>query len=216
MNMENTVKATTTSVSTTTDDQTAANAATSRAERLREQTDHKIVQSVLQIATTEGVGAVSIEEVARRSGVAKTTIYRRYRNTEDMLRKLQSIHLSQPGDISDLAPTRDNLRLLLERMMGHFNTDIGITAVGIVLSSHNGYFHHIVSHVIVPEQNRFADFLRRGQVCGILRHQLDARFLFNTIIGSMVACQALPGTTHGSSWAKNTATLIWNFITETT
>ena len=50
-----------------------------RREQLREQTDRKIMRATLEIMISKGVAAVTIEEVARRSGVAKTTIYRRYK-----------------------------------------------------------------------------------------------------------------------------------------
>ena len=52
----------------------AVRKAQSRREQLREQTDHKIMKATLAIVISDGVGAVTIEEVARRSGVAKTTI----------------------------------------------------------------------------------------------------------------------------------------------
>ena len=61
----------------------AVRKAQSRREQLREQTDHKIMKATLAIVISDGVGAVTIEEVARRSGVAKTTIYRRYKNADD-------------------------------------------------------------------------------------------------------------------------------------
>ena len=50
----------------------AVRKAQSRREQLREQTDHKIMKATLAIVISDGVGAVTIEEVARRSGVAKT------------------------------------------------------------------------------------------------------------------------------------------------
>lgn len=49
----------------------AVRKAHSRREQLREQTDHKIMKATLAIVISDGVGAVTIEEVARRSGVAK-------------------------------------------------------------------------------------------------------------------------------------------------
>ena len=42
-----------------------------RRERLREQTDRKIMKATLGIVISDGIGAVTIEEVARRSGVAR-------------------------------------------------------------------------------------------------------------------------------------------------
>lgn len=79
----------------------AVRKAQSRREQLREQTDHKIMKATLAIVISDGVGAVTIEEVARRSGVAKTTIYRRYKNADDLLRRVQ-LEVAGLPDFSDV------------------------------------------------------------------------------------------------------------------
>ena len=61
-------------------------------------TDRKIVAAVLSLLVHEGPGRVSIESVAAESGVAKTSIYRRYANTEAMVEDV----LERSGD--SLAP----------------------------------------------------------------------------------------------------------------
>ncbi len=167
-----------------------AGAASARAARMREATDRKIVQATLQIATSRGIGAVTIEEVARRSGVAKTTIYRRYRNTGDLLRKIQ-IETSGTFETDDIEPTRDGLHRLLERVASAFNGEIGLKAVGLTLSSDNDYVKGLAGQVIVPAEQRFCDFLRRGTAAGTFRHGLDAKFLFSTVLGSMLAYKAM-------------------------
>ncbi|MCI1225261.1 TetR/AcrR family transcriptional regulator [Bifidobacterium sp.] len=160
---------------------------------MRAETDRKILQACMQIAITQGIGAVSIEEVAKRSGVAKTTIYRRYSNTEDMLRQVQTLEFARTPELAELSATRPNLQLVLKRIIQHFSSQIGVAAVGMVLSTRNEYFGRIVEQAILPERRRFADFLHRGERAGTLRRGLDDAFLFNTIIGSMVANQALAG-----------------------
>ena len=62
-----------------------------RGERTREATDRKLMQATLQIAVDRGISGVTIEEVARRSGVAKTTIYRRYHNADEQLREISAM-----------------------------------------------------------------------------------------------------------------------------
>lgn len=195
-------------------------------EQTRELTDRKIVQAALEIAVSEGVSAVTIEEVARRSGVAKTTIYRRYRNTTDMLSRLRALTIVGSPDLAGLEPSRGNLLLLLQRVMERFTTDVGIRAVGVVLSSDNDFFHGIIDQVIVPEQRRFSDFLTRGEQAGVFRHGLHPGFLFSTIMGSLVAYRALPGDdgrnrdvleTGGRepSWAEQMTSLLWPAIAAT-
>lgn len=168
----------------------ATQAVASRAARMREATDRKIMQATLQIATSRGIGAVTIEEVARRSGVAKTTIYRRYRNTGDLLRKIQ-IETSGTFEVDDIEPTRDDLHCLLERVAAAFNGEIGLKAVGLTLSSDNDYVKGLADQVIAPAEQRFGDYIRRGVEAGIFRHGLDVKFLFSTVLGSMLAYKAL-------------------------
>src|ERR1700682_4466085 len=47
--------------------------------------DERITTAALELLRTKGPRAVTVEAVAARAGVAKTTIYRRYRDREDML-----------------------------------------------------------------------------------------------------------------------------------
>lgn len=77
--------------------------ATPRGERTREATDRKLMRATLQIAVDRGISGVTIEEVARRSGVAKTTIYRRYHNADELLHEISAMYLAIPD--SDPVPS---------------------------------------------------------------------------------------------------------------
>lgn len=183
-----------------------------RGERRREETDRKILQATLQIVASQGIGAVTIEEVARRSGVAKTTIYRRYRNTDDMLHRLRTMQWPESIlDTADLEPNRGNLRRMLESITSQFDEEIGLKAVGVVLSASNGYFEQIVAQVIQPVKQHVSDFFIRGQQAGVFRSGLDLGFIFATIIGSMMANHALTEET-SASWAVKMTDLLWPMI----
>ena len=126
-----------------------------RREQLREQTDRKIMRATLEIMISKGVAAVTIEEVARRSGVAKTTIYRRYKNADDLLQRIQ-LEVAGLPDFSDLQPSRSGLQAMLERIQNCFDSEIGLKAVGVVLSSDNDSLKTIADQVITPAEQRFA------------------------------------------------------------
>lgn len=190
----------------------------SRREHAREETDRKIMQATVDIATTLGVGAVSIEEVARRSGVAKTTIYRRYRNTEEMLKHLAIPDAPVEAECEDLEPSRDNLQCALEYMLRRFTSDIGLDAVAVAITSGNEYFNRIVKQHVVPAQRFFTDFIDRGARAGVFRTGLDTAFLFSTVIGSMVAQQALRQSvadagSEKTPWPQAMADVLWPSIT---
>ena len=182
-----------------------------RAARMREATDRKIMQATLDILMSDGIGAATIEEVSRRSGVAKTTIYRRYRNTDDLLHHLQIEAASVP-DFADLTPTRDGVRMMLERIAACFNGEIGLKAVGVVLSTSNELLRGMARQMIEPAQDRFAGFLARGVAAGAFRRDVDARFLFGSVLGSMLACKALAPDDSGAAasvWAERMTALLW-------
>ena len=180
-----------------------------RRERLREQTDRKIMKATLGIVISDGIGAVTIEEVARRSGVAKTTIYRRYRNADDLLQRIQPEVASRSG-----------LATMLRRIQDCFDSELGLKAVGVVLSSDNATLKAIAAQVLAPAEERFVGFMERGIADGVFQNRLDYTFLFSTVLGSMLACKALAGQEAGGerqsgkerksdSWAENMATLLW-------
>ena len=182
----------------------AVRKAQSRREQLREQTDHKIMKATLAIVISDGVGAVTIEEVARRSGVAKTTIYRRYKNADDLLRRVQ-LEVAGLPDFSDVELSKNGLLTILQRIQGcFFDSELGLKAVGVVLSSDNPSLNAIADQVLVPAEKRFSEFVDRG----VFRHGLDPQFLFSTILGSMLACKALHGDA-SIPWPENMTAVLW-------
>ncbi|MFR0587167.1 TetR-type transcriptional regulator [Bifidobacterium pseudolongum subsp. globosum] len=182
-------------------------------EQQRERTDSKIMRATLEIIIAQGIGAVNIESVARRSGVAKTTIYRRYANTDDLIRHL-TLTVAPSLDFSALEPSRESLRTVLRCIIDCFDEEFELKAIGVVLSSENAHLRNIANSVIEPAAERFYDFLRRGMAIGAFRDGLDAPFLFQTVLGSMLAYKAL-GTSSAvphADWAGNMTGLLWASI----
>ena len=182
-----------------------------RGEKTRKETDRKILQATLQIAMTRGIGGISIEEIARRSGVAKTTIYRRYDNTTDLLNKISALEVSSSPELADLEPSRDNLELMMRKMVERFVSGVGVKAIGIILSSEEAFFQPLVKQAIAPEEQTLESFFNRGVRNGLFRTGIDAKFLFGTILGSMIACEALTGTID-DGWPARMTNLIWPTI----
>lgn len=166
------------------------------------------MEATIATLSAQGVGAVTIEEIARRSGVAKTTIYRRYRNADDLLRRIQFEAAIVP-DFGDLAPTREGLICMLERIMVNFDGTIGLKAVGAVLSGGDDYLQRLAAQVIGPAQQRFEDFIRRGQRSGVFAASADTAFLSATVLGSMMAAKALRGDSGISDDTSADAIAVW-------
>ena len=164
-----------------------------RRERLREQTDRKIMKATLGIVISDGIGAVTIEEVARRSGVAKTTIYRRYRNADDLLQRIQPEVAGLPN-FNDLKPSRSGLATMLRRIQDCFDSELGLKAVGVVLSSDNATLKAIAAQVLAPAEERFVGFMERGIADGVFQNRLVVEPIgaVMTILVAQLVIPALP------------------------
>ena len=117
-------------------------------------------------------------------------------------------------DFSALEPSRESLRTVLRRIIDCFDEEFELKAIGVVLSSENDHLRSIAQGVIEPAAERFYDFLRRGMAIGAFRDGLDAPFLFQTVLGSMLAYKAL-GTSSAAphaDWAGNMTGLVWASI----
>ncbi|KFI92798.1 transcriptional regulator, TetR family [Bifidobacterium saguini DSM 23967] len=186
-----------------------------RSERRREATDRKLMHATLQIAVERGISGVTIEEVARRSGVAKTTIYRRYHNSNELLRGISAMYLVNAEDELSpaLSPTREHFTLMLGKLVDWVRTNnIDVRSVGIVLSSEAEFFHHIVDQVVTPWLGKLRSFLNLGVAEGVFRTGLDERLLLSTIIGSLVAYEAIdqhPTDSDIAAWPQRMTNLLW-------
>ena len=177
-----------------------------RRERLREQTDRKIMKATLGIVISDGIGAVTIEEVARRSGVTKTTIYRRYRNaTDDLLQRVQPEAAGLPN-FNDFKPSRSGLADDTATHPGLLRQRTRIESRGRGAVFRQRHAEYDAEQVLAPAGKGSWEFVERGIADQCFRHGLDYTFLFSTVLGSMLACKALAGQEAGG---ERTAVL-WN------
>ena len=91
------------------------------------------------------------------------------------------------------------------------DNDIDVKRVGIVLSSEAEFFQHIVDQVVTPWLERVGAFLKQGVAQGVFREDVDEKLLLSTIIGSLVAYEAIEGKAmdDDTAWASRMADLLW-------
>jgi AcrR family transcriptional regulator len=84
-------------------------------------TKEAVLATTYKLMSETGIGGVNIEEVARRSGVAKTTIYRHWQSRSALLLDACSRLGSRP-EVPDTGSLRGDLTVLLTRLAEQLRT----------------------------------------------------------------------------------------------
>ncbi|RAY13182.1 TetR family transcriptional regulator [Actinomadura craniellae] len=153
-----------------------------------ERAERAILAATLDLlAEAAGVAAVSIEAVAARAGVGKTTIYRRWPNKEELI---VSALAAAKGPLPDLPPgesARENLLALARALSAEQGTKhircFWNVAGGA--EKHPELFARYRQVVIEPRREVFRGVLRRGIESGELRPGIDVEMTISVIVGSM-------------------------------
>lgn len=186
-----------------------ANSPAPRSRARRTQTDDKIATAVLAITRREGLNAVSIDAVAAESGVAKTTIYRRYDNRVEMLNGVAQ--QLGPPPAKDYPATREGLHEILADLQDTLEKKIGLGLIGGLLSGEHTDLEELHARVVTPNIERLRKYFRTGEAQGAFRAGLDYEQLVEMIIGGLFVGDALREELP-SGWATDLVGLLWPMI----
>src|SRR5467141_3226536 len=90
----------------------------------RSSTGHAILKATREIIGRAGVHGLTVEGVAARSGVAKTTIYRRWRSKEDLALAALLDLIQQEPPVRHVGGTRAALSLYLGSLIDNLNSKL--------------------------------------------------------------------------------------------
>jgi AcrR family transcriptional regulator len=159
-----------------------------------------ILQATIELLGEVGFERMSIEAIARRAQVGKTTIYRRYKSKEelvaDAIESLRSeIVIPDTGSLwSDLdSLVKDAAQISLSAM--------GRKTVGAIIgtASNNSQFAQIYqAKYLQPRRQAFAVILARAKARKEIRSSIDSDLIFDLMSGIMLHALLFPSSTE--SW----------------
>jgi AcrR family transcriptional regulator len=174
-----------------------------------EHTDEAILATTLRLLKEFGYRHLSVEAVAGEAGVAKTTIYRRYRNKGD----LATAALATMIPLGELPQPSDDPRGDLVAFLEEFETKLGEVGVDVIgsLLGEPGDSEFLELHrqrIIRPRQHRSRQLLRRAQELGMIRPDADLDLVMEMLIGSFFA-RYLNGRPGPPRWAEAAVATLW-------
>jgi AcrR family transcriptional regulator len=153
---------------------------------MRSDTDARILQATRELLIELGVDRLTIEGVAARSGVAKTTIYRRYRSKHDLALAVLLRMVNQIVSVPDRGDTRTEL---IEFVNGAV-TVLGSTLMGRVmqglvsdLATDSTLAEAFRGQIVATRLTEVRRLLDQGIARGDLRSDLDYELVHELLFG---------------------------------
>jgi AcrR family transcriptional regulator len=168
-----------------------------------------ITGAALRQLTELGYAKVSMESVASEAGVARATIYRRYRDKADLI---TAAIASNSSDHLDPVPSRDprsDLIGYLEAFDDRF-AESCLEVVGTLIGSREDpralALHR--QRVVGPRTDYVRSLLERARALGQLRPDADIDLAFQMLAGSVFARRVV-GVPSSPGWAERAVATVW-------
>jgi AcrR family transcriptional regulator len=150
-------------------------------------TAHAILKATREILGRRGVHGLTVEGVAERSGVAKTTIYRRWRSKEDLaLAALLEVIQEEPKPVRHVGGTQAALSAYLGRLIDNLNSKLYgrivrglISDLGIDLELARGFRERVLARRVAVVR----ELLQRGIERRELRRDVDLEIAVDLLLG---------------------------------
>jgi len=154
--------------------------------------DAAVLRAALELFIEHGIVGASFEQIARRAGVARTTIYRRWSSREDLLAQAIAVSRDEPertlvatehvpsaelvGRLTDALAetvTRRGYRKIVARLIGSAIDSPGLMSV---------YW----STYLLPRRTMVSEIIDRARAAGLLRKGADRELLQDMIGGAIM------------------------------
>jgi len=169
--------------------------------------DERIFSAALAILRGRGPLAVSVESVAAASGVAKTTIYRRYENRESVL-TAAIMSAATTVDYPQGLTAQDSLRWVLRHARDTIDNVIGRGTVAAVIMNEDPQFTQLLLGMIRATSRPLREDLRERALAGEIKADVDVELAMSILLGVVVA-ELIRDRPTDDAWVDQVLALLW-------
>lgn len=158
------------------------------------QSHRAMLQATLELLGEVGFDGISMEAIASRAGIGKTTIYRRYSNKSELVADaIESLR----GEvvIPDTGSLWGDLDVIIENAAQITLTPLGRQTVAMIMSSAAGHaeFAQIYwTKYLQPRRQAFAVVVERAKARKEVQADLEPGLVFDTMSGIMLYALLFP------------------------
>jgi len=153
--------------------------------------DKAILRAALELFVEHGIAGASIERIAKRAGVAKTSVYRRWSSREALLAQAIEVARNATGytvDLVDRTAPQDFVKLLVEacEVVGRPEIRKLMTRLIGSIPDYPKLIEVYRETYYLPRRRAFGRALERVQAAGLLVKDIDLEALADVIIGAVM------------------------------
>jgi len=153
--------------------------------------DDKIIRSTLDLLSKNTPESLSIESISKHAGVGKTSIYRRYKNKDDIV--VAALSKVKTVDLKDLDFSKSALEVILQisdRFIQTYNNPTGRSMIAMSVNTliadeqlSNKYWDNTATPLIL----RLVKVIRKLQDQNKLSNELDSEIISETLTSIFMA-----------------------------
>jgi len=151
----------------------------------RERSEKAILEATRELIAERGVGGLTIEGVAARSGVAKTTIYRRWRDRDELALAIlidMTAAIKAPPDLGD---TRKELLTFVNTATRIIRADRIIQGLVSEIATKPHLSRAYRERIVDVRLEEVKSVIERGIARGDLRPDTDVRLAHELLVGPL-------------------------------
>ncbi len=172
--------------------------------------DTRLEAAVLSLLRSGGPGAVNVEAVAAASGVAKTTVYRRYANRAELLRTVLGSAIGGPAPVPE-GSVRDKIRFALTGAWRQMEDVLGPGGLAAIVMDADPEFTELFRAALRPYDESLVASIREDVDAGLLRSDVDADGVVSLFLGAYLGELVRRGKV-GADWLDRCLDLMWAIL----
>lgn len=169
--------------------------------------DRRLEAAVLELLHEGGPSAVTVERVAARSGVAKTSIYRRHANRGELMRAVLADAIGVP-EVPREGTVREKVRFALGQAWRQMEDILGPGGLAALVGDADPEFTELFRAALRPYDEYLVARIRDDAEAGLLRPDLDADGIVSLMIGAYLGELVRRGEV-GPDWLDRSMEMIW-------
>jgi AcrR family transcriptional regulator len=169
--------------------------------------EDRIFAATLDLLSNRGPGGVSIESVSAASGVAKTTIYRRFENRDELLGAAVA-SVANGVELPSGLTARDTLRWVLRHARDTIEDVVGRGTIAAVMADADPHFTDALLGMIRTNTGPLREDLRDRVATGEIRPDLDIELALSILLGVVLA-EIVRGRPTDDAWVESVLALLW-------